>query len=415
MVNSTRRRRPRNHQSAKPYPDFPLTAHPSGRWCKKVKGKVIFFGKIDDPQAALDKWLAEKDELLAGRVPRAQLPEGVTLRDLAIAYLRQQKASMDNGELSSRTFQDNHRTCASLIEHFGKHRLLDDMRQDDFAAYRVALAKRLGPVSLGNSIQRVRSIFKFALESGMVKTLVLFGPGFKRPSKKTLRLERAKKGPKLFSRDELRKLIDAAGIPMKAMILLACNAGFGNSDLANMPLSSVDLQTGWVDFPRPKTGIARRFPLWPETLAALGEVIAKRPTPKAEADVGLLFITKYGAKWAKAIFELRQAEPGAEPAADETAKTYRVNNDSAIAKEFIKLFAVAELQRKPGRSFYTIRHVFETIAGESRDQVAVDAVMGHARDDMASIYRERISDERLKAVTDHVRGWLFPPTNTAKP
>jgi hypothetical protein len=28
---------------------------------------------------------------------------------------------------------------------------------------------------------------------------------------------------------------------------------------------------------------------------------------------------------------------------------------------------------------------------------------------MSSVYRETISDARLKAVTDHVRGWLFPP------
>jgi hypothetical protein len=33
--------------------------------------------------------------------------------------------------------------------------------------------------------------------------------------------------------------------------------------------------------------------------------------------------------------------------------------------------------------------------------------MGHARDDMASVYRERISDARLRAVADHVRKWLF--------
>jgi hypothetical protein len=26
---------------------------------------------------------------------------------------------------------------------------------------------------------------------------------------------------------------------------------------------------------------------------------------------------------------------------------------------------------------------------------------------MASVYRERISDERLKAVSDHVRKWVF--------
>jgi integrase len=71
-----------------------------------------------------------------------------------------------------------------------------------------------------------------------------------------------------------------------------------------------------------------------------------------------------------------------------------------------KLLKSLKLHR-PGLNFYALRHTFETIAGESRDQVAVDHIMGHARDDMASVYRERISDERLKAVTDYMRGWLF--------
>jgi hypothetical protein len=56
---------------------------------------------------------------------------------------------------------------------------------------------------------------------------------------------------------------------------------------------------------------------------------------------------------------------------------------------------------------YGLRRTFETIGGESRDQVAVDVIMGHARGDMASVYRERISDERLRAVVEHVRQWLF--------
>jgi hypothetical protein len=109
VVNSTRERRSRHHQSAKPYPEFPLTGHPTGRWCKKVRGRVIFFGKIDDPQAALDKWLKEKDELLAGRVPREQLADDTTLREVANAYLRHQQTLLDTGELSTRTFADNYR------------------------------------------------------------------------------------------------------------------------------------------------------------------------------------------------------------------------------------------------------------------------------------------------------------------
>jgi hypothetical protein len=111
-----------------------------------------------------------------------------------------------------------------------------------------------------------------------------------------------------------------------------------------------------------------------------------------------------GGRWTKAIFEV-SAKP--ELGADELATKYRINNDKADVKEFAKLFAEAKSERKEGRSFYALRHVFETVAGESRDQVAVGHIMGHARNDMASVYRERISDERVRAVNDHIRRCLF--------
>jgi hypothetical protein len=62
---------------------------------------------------------------------------------------------------------------------------------------------------------------------------------------------------------------------------------------------------------------------------------------------------------------------------------------------------------RKGVGFYALRHVFETIGGESRDQAPVDHIMGHARDDMASAYREWISDDRLQSVTYHVHAWLY--------
>ena len=68
-----------------------------------------------------------------------------------------------------------------------------------------------------------------------------------------------------------------------------------------------------------------------------------------------------------------------------------------------------------GHTFYALRHTFETIGGESCDQVAVDAIMGHSRDDMASVYRERISDERLRAVVERVRTWLGQSDRVVNP
>src|SRR5262249_2673806 len=150
---------------------------------------------------------------------------------------------------------------------------------DDFAALRNKAATRWGPVRLGNVIQRIRSVFKLGTDNGLLERPPRYGQGFKRPSAKVLRLHRAEQGPKLFAREEIHQLLRAAGLPLRAMLLLGINCGFGMSDCGRLPLAAVNLETGWLDFPRPKTGIARRCWLWPETVAAIREALAKRPKP----------------------------------------------------------------------------------------------------------------------------------------
>jgi hypothetical protein len=54
------------------------------RWAKSVPGKRHYFGKcIDDPtgKAALELWLNQRDDLMAGRTPR-QTGEGLTVGEL---------------------------------------------------------------------------------------------------------------------------------------------------------------------------------------------------------------------------------------------------------------------------------------------------------------------------------------------
>lgn len=78
MRKSTSKSNPgKPEKSGKPHPDFPLCRHSRGYWCKKVKGKLHYFGKVaEDPngQKALERWLAEKDNLLAGRKPPPRQP-----------------------------------------------------------------------------------------------------------------------------------------------------------------------------------------------------------------------------------------------------------------------------------------------------------------------------------------------------
>ncbi len=375
---------PATDKPAKPYPDFPLYPHATKRWAKKIRGKLHYFGPWSAPDAALKKYLDQKDALHAGRTPRPD-PEALTVKDVANAFLNAKQALVGTGELSPRTWAGYRIAADELVAHVGKSRIVADLDPADFAALRTRMAKKWGFHRLSTTIQSVRSVFKHAFDAGLILTPVRVGPGFRRPTKKTMRLHRAAQGPKLFTADELHRLLAVAGIPMKTMILLGINAGYGNSDCANLPLSALDLERGFIDFARPQTGIPRRCPLWPETIQALREVLANRPAPKKEEDSGLVFITKYGFAWSK-----------------ETTT-------NPVSQEMAKLLKALHINGRKGLGFYALRHCFETIGGESKDQVAVDHVMGHSRDDMASLYRERISDERLRAVADYVRTWLFGP------
>jgi integrase len=374
---------PARSKPSKPYATFPLFPHATGRWAKKIRGRLYYFGKWEEPDAALVRYLEQKDALHSGKKPRPD-PAGTTIKDLCNLFLNQKQALVQTGELSLRTWTDYKLACDEIVGTLGKLRVLSDLGPDDFTALRNHLAKRNGPHRLKNTIQAIRSLFKFADEAGLIERPMRFGPGFKRPSKQALRLHRARQGEKLFTREEILRLLDAANPPLRAMMFLAINCGFGNTDSGRLPVSALDLEAGWHSYARPKTGIQRRCPLWPETVAAIREALAQRPEPKSQADADLVFLTRYGSSYAK-----------------ETT-------DNPVSYETAKLLRKLGINGRKGLGFYTFRHVFETIGGEAKDQVAVDYVMGHARDDMASHYRERISDERLRAVADHVRGWLFP-------
>src|SRR5262249_41953355 len=136
--------------------------------------------------------------------------------------------------------------------------------------------------SLAGDVQRVRTLFKFAYEAGHIDRPVRFGPGFVKPSRKVLRAVRHEKGPRMFEAEQMRRMLGAASTQLKAMILLGINCGFGNHDCGKLPRAALDLEGGWVEFPRPKTAVQRRCPLWPETVEALKDAMKAAPDPRPE-------------------------------------------------------------------------------------------------------------------------------------
>ena len=395
-----------DNRPAKPYADYPLFFHQTGRIAKKIRGKLHYFGRwgnvkggkvvpVDDvgtaAQAAVDLYNEQRDDLQAGRTPRIK-HDGLALGDLCNAFLTAKRRLVDSGELKPRTFGEYHATCKTVVDAFGRDRPVDDIQPDDLGGLRAKLAKRFGPVTLGNQIQRIRSLFKWAFDEGKIDRPIRYGQQFDKPSKRVVRKAKADAGPRMFEAEELRRILDDldSHLQLRTMTLLAINCGFGASDLASLPQSAIDLDGGWARFPRPKTGIDRQAKLWPETVEAVRAVLAVRREPLDAADGNLVFINSRGKRWVR--------EPTSEDSAKWTQRTDLIGNE--FAKSLKRLGITGR------RGFYAIRHSFETAAGECKDQIAVNVVMGHADHSMAGVYRERISDERLETVAATVAAWL---------
>lgn len=385
---------------AKPYQEYPLFAHQNGQWAKKIKGKQWFFGVWADPDAALRKYLDEVDEIQAGRDPRRAgvvqvSSDQLTVYDMCNLFLERQQVRAKAGEVSNRHFTDCLKTANMVIDHFGRFMRASALRAADFKALRDSFPTTWGPVKIANEIQRVRSVFKWAAESELIDRLPNFGPDFKKPSRAATRRDKQKResqrGGKLdFSAAEIQKLLTKSESWLKACILLGINGGMGNADCGRLSTKFLDLKSGWYDLPRQKTGIPRRFRLWQETINAIKSAMMKRPIAKNDDDDPLCFLTSHGMPvWWERI--------------KESGETSIRDN---VTTSFTKLCETCGVSRA-GRGFYSLRRTFETVAGGTKDQAAVDYVMGHADESMAAVYRQGIEDKRLIDVSDHVHEWLY--------
>ena len=427
----------KTEQVEKPYKGFPLTPHRrTNRWCKKRKhretgrDRFYYFGPLDDWQAALAKYERDWPFIVQGIDPPGEddslSPQAVELSgtgslDIGMAcykFLESKKSRLKSGRITDRSYKDYHETCRRISAALGKRKLVAGLKPDDFRQFRESIEEVRGPVSTGNEIQRVRMVFKFCLDNGLIDSPTKFGQEFNKPSKKELRLYRQRQqvehGKRMFEAAELRHILDALdgnieveilkngnptgeseNIPadpiMKAMVLAGANCAFGQSDLSNLPKTALNFETGWVDYPRLKTGVERRCKLWAETIEALKIAIPLRPKAKNTDDENMVFLTTNGDRW------VRMSDN------EDPSKRFAID---AVSRQFGKL--LKKLGVNGNRNFYCLRRGFETVGGESLDQVAVNSLMGHVDDSIAAIYRQGVSDERLITVTDRVHNWLWP-------
>ena len=371
----------------KPRADLPVFLHRSGQYSWKCKGKFWYLGT--DPDAAVAEYERTHAWIRAGKEPPAAdatSPEALTLLGLWDQFLAAKAALRDQNVITAPTYGKYLKLSKTMLGVLSPSKRVVDLLPSDFLMVRGAFSSRLGPTALGSAIVGIRTLFNWGVESNLLEKLPRFGADFKPPGVRVRRAHKHEKillnGPRMFSTEEVKALLARGKLQWRAMILLALNAAYEPHDLRRLEWRQFDFDQYpvWLSFPRPKTGIDRRCPLWPATvnaIQALRELPQRWPLQQS-----LLFVTRLGTNYG-----------------DEAGR-------AVISAEFKHLAEAAGVYRR-GVGMLGMRHTFATIAAEGGDQRAVDYVMGHAVHTMGETYRESISDARLIAVCDRVHCWLF--------
>ena len=383
--------------------DCPLFLHHgSGQWSKKIKGKSYYFGV--DLQAALEKYATEKDYLIAGIKPPARNQEGNAIEELANLFHSHYTSLVGVGKVSQRHVDGLETTVKRLIAVVGKGTRLENLTPLDFAKIklelykpaerkalqrggRVRVIKQRSVVTVDGDVRRMLVFLNWCKDNKLVKSIDI--GDFKPSTRAEIRKQRKGIKRRDLSAETIIQVLETATIQFKPLVLLGINAGIGNLDIAEMKVSELpDLTTKevWMELPRGKTGADRRFLLWPETVAAIRDYQTVRYRPNSKLDSDVLFITSHGNKW---------------------VRTEDRKHFDAISLAFGKIRKGLKLTRG---TFYDLRRTFATVGMETKDVQAVKHIMGHIEgrtDVLAEIYVQNIGDDRIRAVCNRVRTWLF--------
>lgn len=325
----------------KPYPEFPLTAHRNGQWCKKINGKLHYFGKLDNWMAALELYHAEIDYLKLGKTPPGK---GVDLHGVLNMVMDDKAAARMAGEITASYFASIRTVCRHVTAAAGK-RAPVDMGPQAWAEVRATLAASLAPTTLTLHINVINSMLRHAFEMGYIDALPKTGPAWSVPNAKVMREHLAKRD-RLVTPEQFHGYLAKASPQFRACLWLGLNCAYGPMDLSQFTMAHI--KDGVASMSRSKTGTHRQAVLWPETVAAI----------QGQLPLGM----------------------GAGHISAKMGKLMRPH------------------------TAYDLRHTFATNADQFRDSRAVDVVMGHSDGSVRATYRHGVEVERLRDLSEFVRG-----------
>ena len=350
---------------------FPLTLHKTGQFCKKIKGKLCYFGT--DKKLALQRYLEQASYLHSVKaIPPDKKDNDLSIRYLCNLYLEHQQSKAETGQIKMRHIYDQTALLRDFVRFIGPNRIITDISTIDLQNYiRKQISAKKSANTINNRIATIKAMYNWALNNEVISN----SPNLKSINKIT----KIKQEKFTFTTEQIQKILNIADVQMKAMVLLGLNCGFGCTDCAELKWYNINFDNSRIFYPRGKTGISRNLVLWPETVEALREIPNQGE---------LIFYTVTGNPWVRIIQSI------------DKFGNEKIANVDAVSKQFSKLLKKTDIKTEKGVGFYTLRRTAATMAARSGDPFAVQRLLGHADLKMASVYVQDVSEQTDRVVND---------------
>ncbi len=144
---------------------FPLTLHCTGQYCKRIRGRIHYFGR--DKQEALRKYYEQASALHSGTDQTAALlPSKLTLENLCNLYLDHQLGRAKAGEIRERQYHEQKPRLKAFADFIGRDRLVAEVKTIELLNYR---KKRIedgrAPVTINDELAIIKAMFHWAQEA----------------------------------------------------------------------------------------------------------------------------------------------------------------------------------------------------------------------------------------------------------
>jgi integrase len=344
---------------------------------------MYYFGS--DKQQALERYLDQATYLHGGQnLIYHSSNGGMFLIELCDLYLQYQHSKVLANNLSPKHHNDQISSLNKLMSFLGQSRRIKNISTLDLQNYKRKLQSTYGSVDRQNlHISIMKAMFHWARKNDVIENI----PNIDAISKGKI----VHKEMYTFNLQQIRKLLSAADVNMRAMIWLGLNCGFGCTDCAQLKWKDLDFKNSRVRLARNKTGVPRNLPLWPETIKVLKELLRSGQ---------LVFYTPEGHPWIRTIIKTKN-------------NGYRkYSSINLITPTFSRLMKKAGICAPKGTGFYALRRTAATMAARSGDPFAVQRLLGHVDLTMATRYVQDVS-EQTDRVIENSRQYMLRKEDVA--